>query len=156
MLELNWDDSSDVDSNHFGNFDSFWGSAVLLLVLSDNIVTLVSWKILCWGSRWFTVCVCCFQDPVEEERGGRLRGHHLLHLLQQHTLPGARHHRLLLPAQELQPHRVSFKSRRTAHCMCHWWEIDPVWSKVIYKGLKKNDTVDQTLERLKTWIKNNS
>lgn len=45
---------------------------------------------------------------MEEERGRRLRGHHLLHLLQQHTLPGSRHRRLFLPAQELQPHRVSF------------------------------------------------
>lgn len=64
------------------------------------------------------LCLCCSQDPVEEERGRRLRGHHLLHLLQQHTLPGPRHHRLLLPAQELQPLRVSFLSPRTNWYVC--------------------------------------
>lgn len=52
----------------------------------------------------------CRQDLVEEERSCRLRGHHLLDLLQQHALPGPGHHRLLLPSEELQPHRVSFQS----------------------------------------------
>lgn len=65
------------------------------------------------------LCLRCSQDPVEEERGRRLRGHHLLHLLQQHTVPGPRHHRLLLPAQELQPLCVSFQSQcDKLICLC--------------------------------------
>lgn len=57
---------------------------------------------------------------MEEERGRRLRGHHLLDLLQQHALPGPRHRRLLLLAQELQPHRVSF---------CYFvLSVIPIWN----------------------------
>lgn len=60
------------------------------------------------GSDSRCVFLSSDQDSVEEERGSRLRGYHLLHLLQQHALLGARHHRFLLLAEELQPHCVSF------------------------------------------------
>lgn len=47
------------------------------------------------------------QDSLEEEWGRWLRGHNFLHLLQQHSLPLARHRRFFLPAEELQSNSVS-------------------------------------------------
>lgn len=47
------------------------------------------------------------QDPLEEEWGRWLRGHNLLHLLQQHPVPLAGHRCLFLLAQELQSNSVS-------------------------------------------------
>ena len=53
--------------------------------------------------------VCCmFQDSVEEERGGGLRGDDLLHILQQRLLPRPPHHPLILRAEKFQHQHVSF------------------------------------------------
>lgn len=59
---------------------------------------------------WSFIKWIFWQDSMEEEWSSWLWGNNFLHLLQQCLLPGPPHPLFLLPAQELQPHVVSFLS----------------------------------------------
>ena len=102
-----------------------WGGGLLILLHPEdrplakilNILLVVACPLLSEDKFWKTpYCItmtmtssyCMLQDPVEEEWSSWLWSHHILHILQQCSLPDPCHCGFILCPEILQPYFVSF------------------------------------------------